>query len=443
MVFLPNLYSLIYAQIISPGKSDNVTAQNTTTLKKPYGVRITSPANGEVIFVNGTNYFNKYGERLLIEGSSISEMNSNSSKCSVSLIVNGVRPYQLTNATGEDGPDDYSKWVYIFNTKYLPLEVGSNKLTAKLTCQPGNINAFYSVNVTGIKSNGTFLDRSVAPVLGINNVQVDVPPNISSLDVTSANVLIHSPKNGEQVKIDQPFTVSGSSKYPSNWDCEVSIADGNMSSLIVPNSVNSTSYKQATAIGNNGTSDYSTWQFTVNPAQTNLKNGSQSITAKLQCDSPASLVKTNKVNVIGILSKQLEPRSMDVTIDKQGDGSNQDIIITVKNSETNQTLSGANISGTINDNSFSGSTNSVGELKEDLTSELIGSSREIDVSATVVSDGYKTKKVTTSFSLPTEEPNQSNPPVNRQDENDVAEKIISDVQKQLNKQGINIPIPFG
>jgi hypothetical protein len=196
-------------------------------------------------------------------------------------------------------------------------------------------------------------------------------------------------------------------------------------------------------VGKNGTSDYSVWQYNVNPAQTNLKNGSQTITAKLQCDSPTSLIKTNKVNVNGILSKQLEPKSMNVTIDKQGDGSNQDIIIIVKNSETGQPLIGANVSGTINDNSFSGLTNSVGEFKEDLTSELIESSNKIEVSATIVSDGYKTKKVTTSFDLPSEDTIQNNPLVNGQDENSMAEKIISDVQKQLNKQGINIPIPFG
>src|SRR3712207_6896195 len=58
---------------------------------------------------------------------------------------------------------------------------------------------------------------------------------------------------------------------------------------------------------------YTTLFRSVNPAQTSLKNGSQSITAKLQCDSPASLVKSNKVNVMGILSKQPEPRPMDVT----------------------------------------------------------------------------------------------------------------------------------
>ncbi|MDQ4072702.1 MAG: hypothetical protein M3162_00215, partial [Thermoproteota archaeon] len=103
ILFLPTLYSLIFAQIITPSKSDNVTTPGTTTPKKPYGVRITSPTNGEVIFVNGTEYFNRYGEQLLIEGFSISERNSNSSKCSVSLIANSVRPYQLTNATGGDG----------------------------------------------------------------------------------------------------------------------------------------------------------------------------------------------------------------------------------------------------------------------------------------------------------------------------------------------------
>jgi hypothetical protein len=81
---------------------------------------------------------------------------NNLSNCKVFVIVNNVKPYQLTNPTGKAGNDDYSTWEYNFNSLYSPLKEGSNKITSKLTCQPGNDNFYYSVNVTdtGGTANG-------------------------------------------------------------------------------------------------------------------------------------------------------------------------------------------------------------------------------------------------------------------------------------------------
>jgi hypothetical protein len=94
---------------------------------------------------------------------------NNSSNCKVFVIVNNVKPYQLTNATGKSGNDDYSTWQYNFNSFYTPFKEGSNKITSKLTCQPGNINSFYSVNVTGSTINGTFPSKVVTPLVIGNN----------------------------------------------------------------------------------------------------------------------------------------------------------------------------------------------------------------------------------------------------------------------------------
>jgi hypothetical protein len=69
------------------------------------------------------------GEGLAISG--ISGGNATSG-CQVSVIVNGIKPYQ--NATPSSGPDDYSKWRFMLTPKYAPLKEGQNKITAKFSC---------------------------------------------------------------------------------------------------------------------------------------------------------------------------------------------------------------------------------------------------------------------------------------------------------------------
>ena len=91
----------------------------------------------------------------------------------------------------------------------------------------------------------------------------------------------------------------------------------------------------------------------LEPGLNNLKNGSQSLTAKLQCYSPLSSVKFAKVNIVTNTSTPLELKSMDVSIDKTGQGINQKIVIGVNDATTNDPLAGSAITGTINDDSFS------------------------------------------------------------------------------------------
>ena len=162
LVFLTSIllsagfFSTVNAQ--SPG-SKNVNnsqdkSQSAIIPNKSIGLRITSPLKGDQFFINGLNYLNKNGEKLSIHGTSTASAN-NTSTCGVSIIANGVKPYQLANGTGPKGKTDFSSWMYYFPPSYATLKEGSNKITSKLSCQPGNLVAYYSVNVTGIKSTGT------------------------------------------------------------------------------------------------------------------------------------------------------------------------------------------------------------------------------------------------------------------------------------------------
>lgn len=101
-------------------------------------VKITSPVKGQHLPVGN----------ILISG--ISSSNS-TNHCIVSVIINGIKPYQQATSTGIKGPTDYSKWTFTATPEYSTVKEGINKITAKYSC-PLNVNfkKFYSVNVTGV-----------------------------------------------------------------------------------------------------------------------------------------------------------------------------------------------------------------------------------------------------------------------------------------------------
>jgi hypothetical protein len=102
---------------------------------------------------------------------------SSSSNCQVSVIVNGVKPYQPATATGPGGPTDYSKWNFVLTSKYTTIKQGpNNKITAKYTCKdnPSGVS-FYSVNVIGAAAATTTTRTSLS-----------IPPNLNSSSITVA-----------------------------------------------------------------------------------------------------------------------------------------------------------------------------------------------------------------------------------------------------------------
>ncbi len=487
---------MVSAQLL---ENDTIsTSQSTANVSVPQklnGVRITSPMNGEHIFVNGTNYFAKYGENLVLKGFSIYEKN-NSSSCVVSVIINNVRPYQLTNATGQAGDSDYSSWIYNFSSAYLPLKEGSNKITSKLTCQPGNINAYYSVNVTGLNLNDTFSTNTKKPIpiesqfingtksTNLNNNSIVTPDPLGkfilpptgdrgSINATKStnlnnnsivtsysvakptNVVIISPKNSERVNIDEPLLINGTSTYPDNWNCEVVVAEGAYSDIIVPNSENQSDFKKTIATGKNGTNDFSSWKISLDPSQHHSQIGPQSITAKLQCYSPNSFVKTSKVDIIAESPKLSEPKSMDIGISRTVSDTNQEIVINVRDSETDRPIVGASLNGRINNDSFTGDTDLDGEFSKLLSPSDLSSYSTMEVMVTANVDGYKSKKATTSFNLSSsisavtagtssDTENNDNDIISGTSKNnkEFAKEIINDVQNQLIDQGIILPLPF-
>jgi hypothetical protein len=165
--------SIFFGHVILAAPEANAQQQiqpNTNT--SSLGVKITSPAKGQQVPIGG----------LTISGTSTDDPVDN---CQVSIILNGVKPYQETNATGpgsEPGKaTDYSTWKYTFTPSYAVIKEGVNKITSKISCSPSkptsvaSLAKWYSVNVTGV-ANTKMLQQGQASLPSNTTTAATIAP---------------------------------------------------------------------------------------------------------------------------------------------------------------------------------------------------------------------------------------------------------------------------
>ena len=106
---------------------------------------------------------------LIISGQS---SDNNLKNCSVSVIVNDVKPYQNAVAKGSGGPTDFSAWEFALHNNYTHINEGENKITSKLLCASASPR-WYSVFVNGVpnSSNADVL----SPVQSGEQQQQNIP----------------------------------------------------------------------------------------------------------------------------------------------------------------------------------------------------------------------------------------------------------------------------
>ena len=88
-------------------------------------------------------------EELIISGQS---SDNNLKNCSVSVIVNDLRPYQNAVAKGSGGATDFSEWEFVLHNNYTHINIGQNKITSKLFCESASPR-WYSVFVNGVTNS--------------------------------------------------------------------------------------------------------------------------------------------------------------------------------------------------------------------------------------------------------------------------------------------------
>ena len=182
-----------HSTAIQSSSKGNRNASNTLPLSIPSietrlnMVKITSPIKDQHIPLHSS---------LIITGTSTA--NSTPAFCQVSVIVNGIKPYQRAVATGIGGANDYSTWIYRLTPAYAAIKQGQNKITAMFSC--GNNPSFIShnsVNVIGVaNSNPVIIAANSQRFSSLNNnskplISIDLEKNpIIAGDIETLKIMV-------------------------------------------------------------------------------------------------------------------------------------------------------------------------------------------------------------------------------------------------------------
>jgi hypothetical protein len=195
------IVSNILSAVVPEANAQQQIIPNTNT-QSLLGVKISSPTKGQQVPIG----------ILTISGTSTDDPVNN---CQVSVLLNGIKPYQRTIATGQSssevgGANDYSTWKYTFTPSYAVIKEGINKITSKISCNPSNsptgLSKWYSVNVTGAVNA---------------KIQQVVQPSLPSKIITTAAIApLHNDNTGLKKEIistttSQKITTGTTSATPS------------------------------------------------------------------------------------------------------------------------------------------------------------------------------------------------------------------------------------
>jgi hypothetical protein len=117
--------------------------------------------------------------------------------------------------------------------------------------------------------------------------------NIGSVDVYGIAIKIDSPLGNQQVPVGE-LTISGTSTDNSTSQCQVYVDWNNLKP-----------YQLATPTGSNGSSDFSTWNFTYTSKYHVIQTGLNDLTSKITCLVPPTgptVTKWYSINVTGTTS---------------------------------------------------------------------------------------------------------------------------------------------
>jgi hypothetical protein len=193
--------NVVYGQLMPKVPASSSSSPSGSKLP---GVKITSPTKGQKVPVGA----------LSISGESTDNA---ASDCAVSVILNGIKPYQPSAPTGPKGATDYSTWKFTLTPKYAVIKEGANKITSKISCHEAsaNMTKFYSVNVTGVRSTQT-VSNSSAPL------SLPVPSNITQSTIISntpsASPISSYPHKGDSNNNNDNNRQNSNSKDSRNHD---------------------------------------------------------------------------------------------------------------------------------------------------------------------------------------------------------------------------------
>src|SRR5918912_3482260 len=113
--------AIAYAQQVAAPSSSHSSSSalhpTGSAATKLHAVKIASPTKGQQVPI---------GKNLTVSGLTATRSISTSgstpaSHCDVSVIANGVKPYQPAKGTGPGGAADYSTWNFVLSSKYTSI----------------------------------------------------------------------------------------------------------------------------------------------------------------------------------------------------------------------------------------------------------------------------------------------------------------------------------
>jgi DNA-directed RNA polymerase subunit H (RpoH/RPB5) len=307
------------------------TAGQQDNLPKVPSVKITSPKSGQLVFASITNASNltngtsSNNNTLLVSGTATDNADS---PCEVSVLLNDVRPYQPATPLGTSGKDDYSNWQFLLTPGYAPIKHGANKITAKLEClkSPVNLTKWYSVSVMGGTQEQLLLQEQQLQKqkleeerqrqLALREMQLQeqreqlmierAKANAAKINQTEMFVKIESPEKNQYVPIG-PITVSGTSSDDSTTDCQVYVDWNDLKPPQKARAAVLSTNNNNTGLGDGQSgNNYSNWTYTFTKEYHEITNGTNELTAKLDCLAyPNNYTKFYSINVTGVPQEQI------------------------------------------------------------------------------------------------------------------------------------------
>src|ERR671914_386023 len=321
--------SLLYSSI----DINSNLASGQSSLPMVPSIKIVSPESGQQVpisisnLTSGTNA--NVSNSLSISGTASDDPKS---PCEVSVLLNDVRPYQRATPQGNSGKSDYSNWQFLLKPDYAPIKQGENKITAKLAClrSPANLTKWYSVIVTGVTREQLLLqeqqiqkqelEQKRQEQQALREIQIKkqmeqqmierAKANAAKINQTAMFVTIASHEKDQYAPIG-PLTISGTSSDDIETDCEVYIDWNDLKPFqkAKPKSLISDGNGPQTQ---SMTNDYSNWTFTFTKGYHEIVQGTNELTAKLDCLAyPNNYTKFSSINITGapqelILQQQQE-----------------------------------------------------------------------------------------------------------------------------------------
>src|SRR5215204_3607150 len=174
-------------------------------------VKITSPSEEKQI---------PLGE-LTISGISSDTPNQN---CIVFVDWNDLKPFQKVRAAGPGGINDFSEWIFTYDSSYHEIVAGNNELTSKITCLDGSksLTKWNSINITGYSQNSSSL-----PVVHKNTTSLAS----TSKQLPLQNILPGLNHNTTTIPFEQNTTSFPSSNVSSVEENTTSFPSSNVSSV--------------------------------------------------------------------------------------------------------------------------------------------------------------------------------------------------------------------